>query len=97
MLADTISALKAKLHGKAFAYSRVFDKKSPYTHEVLKDLAQFCRAHDSTFHPDARVHAVLEGRREVWLKVERMLNLTTEEIYELHAVKNQTKGEVPKA
>lgn len=69
------------------AYNRVFDKASPFTHEVLRDLAKFCRAHESTFHVNPRAHAVLEGRREVWLKIERMLNLSTEELYLLHKVK----------
>lgn len=91
MLADTVDHFKAKMHGLAFAYRRVFEPKSPYSYEVLKDLAQFCRAHESTFHADARLHAVLEGRREVWLKIERMLKLTSEELYQLHKVK-ELKG-----
>ncbi len=85
-----IPEVKAWVQGKTIAYGKVFDKKSPYTHSVLQDLAKFCRAHESTFHPDARVHAVLEGRREVWLKIERMLELTPEEIYKLH----ETKGNI---
>lgn len=87
MIRDTVSAFKSKLQGKIFAYSRVFDRQSPHTRIVLADLARFCRAHESTFHADPRVHAVLEGRREVWLKIEQMLQLTTEEIYELHKIK----------
>lgn len=87
MIRDTIQAFKASLQGKVVAYNRVFDRKSPFTQQVLKDLANFCRAHDSTFHQDPRVHAVLEGRREVWLKIERMLNLSPDELYELHKVK----------
>lgn len=87
MFADIASRLKAKIHGRAFAYGKVFDPKSPYTHEVLSDLAQFCRAHETTFHADPRLHAVLEGRREVWLKIERMLNLTPDELYQLHKIK----------
>lgn len=94
MLKETIQVFKSKLQGTALAYKRVFDEKSPYTHEVLKDLAKFCRAHETTFHADARIHAVLEGRREVWLKIERMLNLSAEELYQLHKIKEfGTKGE----
>jgi hypothetical protein len=89
MLLDTIRAFRAKLDGRSLAYHRVFDRKSPYTQEVLKDLARFCRAHESTFHADPRLHAVLEGRREVWLLIERMLNLSTEELYLLHKVKDE--------
>lgn len=42
---------------------------------VLEDLSRFCRADVSTFHPDARVHAVLEGRREVWIRIHQHLTL----------------------
>lgn len=87
LLAQTVRAFKAKLQGKSLAYHRVFDRNSPYAHEVLADLARFCRAHESTFHADARLHAVLEGRREVWLKIEKMLNLSPDELYTLHRVK----------
>lgn len=42
---------------------------------VLRSLAQFCYADQTTFDTDARVHARLEGRREVWLEIQRVLNL----------------------
>ncbi len=87
MIREKIADYRRKLHGIAFAYNRVFDSKSPFTHDVLKDLARFCRAHESTYHPDPRAHAVLEGRREVWLKIEENLRLTPDQIYELHKIK----------
>jgi hypothetical protein len=49
---------------------------------VLDDLARFCRAKESTFKPDAREHAVLEGRREVWLRIQRHLEMTPIELLE---------------
>lgn len=69
------------------AYNRVFDRKSIYVETVLFDLARFCRAHDSTFHSDQRIHAVLEGRREVWLRIMEYLQMTPDEIYELHKIR----------
>lgn len=69
------------------AYNRVFERKSPYVETVLTDLAKFCRAHDSTFHKDERLHALLEGRREVWLRIVEHLEMTTQEIYELHKIR----------
>jgi hypothetical protein len=48
---------------------------------VLHDLAQFCRASESTFDPDPRVHALKEGRREVWLRIQEHLDLTPEELF----------------
>lgn len=69
------------------AYIRVFERKSPYVETVLIDLAKFCRAHDSTFHKDPRIHAVLEGRREVWLRIQEYLQMTPDEIYDLHKIR----------
>jgi hypothetical protein len=40
---------------------------------VLGDLRDFCRGHQSTFDPDPRVHALMEGRREVWLRIAEAL------------------------
>lgn len=65
------------------AYRHVFDRKNVYLEEVLKDLARFCRAHDTAFHPDPRLHAMLEGRREVWLRIQRFMNLSAEELWAL--------------
>ena len=48
---------------------------------VLSDLAKFCRAHESTFHVDPRVEAIMQGRREVWLRISRHLNMTEEELW----------------
>jgi len=48
-------------------------------------LARFCRAHESTFAADPRAHAVLEGRREVWLRIQNHLNMETEQLWDLYA------------
>ena len=49
---------------------------------AIKDLARFCRAFESTFHPtqEARTQAMLEGRRQVWLRLEQHLKLSPEEL-----------------
>ena len=78
-------SLKEKLRrfvlGRQHAYRQVF--KGPYAQDVLSDLALFCRANASTFDPDARLHAVAEGRREVWLRLQNHLNLTPAELWAL--------------
>lgn len=51
---------------------------------VLKDLSRFCRANESCFHPDPRVHAVMEGRREVWLRILEHLNLNEDQLYHIY-------------
>jgi hypothetical protein len=52
--------------------------------EVLLDLAEFCRANESCFHEDARVHARLEGRRDVWRRIQEQLHLTPAQLMSLY-------------
>jgi hypothetical protein len=63
---------------RAQAYRRTFS--GVYGEKVLTDLAQFCRANESTFNPDPRMEGVLQGRREVWLRVTKHLNLTDDQL-----------------
>jgi hypothetical protein len=63
------------------SYHAVFD--NPEGARVLTDLARFCRAGSSTFHPDSRVSATLEGRREVWLRIQQHLNLSEQDLWSL--------------
>lgn len=72
------------LHGRAQDYRDVFS--CPAGERVLADLARFCRAHESTFNAEARAHAVAEGRREVWLRIERNLQLNDEQIWALYGL-----------
>jgi hypothetical protein len=69
------------------AYVKVFH--GVYADVVLKDLAKFCRAHESTFHPDPHVRCQLEGRREVWLRLQHHLQLTDEQMWELYGQKTK--------
>jgi len=75
------------------AYMSVFDEKNVYTKDVLLDLTKFCRAHKSTFHADPRVHALLEGRREVVLRILEYLNLTEDELFSLHDITEKLKNQ----
>ena len=67
------------------AYQLTFQLNQPANVAVLEDLAKFCRAHESTFHPDARIAANLDGRREVFLRIANHMGLTTEELVILYA------------
>jgi hypothetical protein len=60
---------------------------SPAGLEVLADLAVFCRANETCFHEDARLHAVAEGRREVFLRIQKHLHLSSEQLHALYAGK----------
>lgn len=87
MIKKSPDEYRADLTELAIAFNKVFDRDDSYTQIVLKHLAWFCRAHKTTFLPDARAHAVLEGRREVWLEIQEYLNLSIDELYDLHKVK----------
>lgn len=63
-------------------YQAVF--MSPAGQRVLTDLARYCRANESCFHADPRIHAVAEGQRRVWLRIQQHLNLTSQELYDLY-------------
>lgn len=77
---NLVQTVKDKLLGRKHAYRQTFD--NPYGETVLKDLASFCRATSTTFNQDPRHHALLEGRREVWLRISEHLNMTEEELFE---------------
>lgn len=74
---------KDKLAFRQQAYKQVFNPENQAVKEVLKDLALFCRANSPTFNPDSRVHAVLEGRRETWLRIQRHCDLDPSEFLKL--------------
>ena len=92
MIKGIRSDLRTLFRGRRLSYHHVFNRENQYTKEVLKDLAKFCRAHMSTFNKDPRVQANLDGRREVWLRIQEHLMLTNDEIYELHGVKDNDKA-----
>jgi len=91
MILNTVMKIKQLFHRRKMAYVICFSKDTPNGRVVLEDLAKFCRAHDSTYVNDPRMSAVLDGRREVWLRIQMYLNLNIDELYDLHHVK--TKGE----
>jgi len=70
------------------AYVKTF--RNAFGEEVLADLAKFCRANQTTFHVDARAHALAEGRREVFLRISQHLQLTDDELWSLYG-QNQPK------
>jgi hypothetical protein len=61
------------------AYQIAFGNGNAST-AVLADLGRFCRADEPCWSEDQRHHARLEGRREVWLRIEAQLKLPSEEL-----------------
>ncbi len=74
---------KAFVFNRQKSYQDVFKTDSQSTLAVLSDLAKFCRAGETTFELDPRLHALKEGRREVWLRIEEQLNLSSEDLWRL--------------
>lgn len=74
---------RQELAQRKLAYCHTFNPENTLVKKVLQDLAKFCRANASTFHADHRIHAVLEGRREVWLRIQQHTQLTSEQLLEL--------------
>lgn len=56
---------------------------------MLSDLAKFCRAAETCVIPgDHDRSLILEGRREVFLRITDNLHLTSEQLYALYAGRN---------
>jgi hypothetical protein len=75
--------VRIALNDRRYAYQTTF--KGPLADVVLRDLARFCRAHETTFQQNDRAHALAEGRREVWLRIEHHLKLTPDQLWELYS------------
>lgn len=73
------------LRARKQAYQATFPQNLA-TETVLADLAKFCRAGASTFDPNDRVSAMLEGRREVWLRISEHLNMSEDQLYNIYVL-----------
>lgn len=86
----TVDALlRRRTLRRAAAYRELFGPQvqpdgsrrfSPAQQAVLEDLARFGCANDLTFDPDPRAHALKDGRREVWLRIQHFLQLDTQDL-----------------
>lgn len=88
-----LQTLRRYLATRQSAYRTTF--QGPLSGAVLEDLAQFCRAHESTFHENARVAAMLDGRREVYLRIVNHLNLPPKDLFAL-STGHSGEDDVPK-
>lgn len=81
MLDKVQRALKF-IRGRKIAYQQSLT--SPAGQIVLADLANFCRASEDTIAPDPYDTARLNGRREVWLRIQHHLGLSPEQLMGLY-------------
>lgn len=87
----SVKEAKALIEQRKRAYSLTF--AGPHGEAVLEDLARFCRANESCFHPDARVHALMEGRRETYLRIRNHMNLSEGDLYALLATNRKESND----
>lgn len=92
MIRDKLSAIRDMFRSRSSAYKQVFKKDDRWATIVLLDLAKFCRAHETTYNKDPRLHAAMEGRKEVWLRIQEQLKLDDEQLFNLHRVKYLPRG-----
>lgn len=87
-MSELIQKVKTFLTSRKRSYQFTFQENNVYAQAVLADLAKFCRANKTTFHKDDRASAVLQGRHEVWLRIQNYLNLSPDELWELYRRSN---------
>jgi hypothetical protein len=78
---ELIEKARQYLGARRYAYRSTF--KGPLAEVVLRDLARFCHANKSTFHEDKGVQAMLDGRREAWLRIQQHLQMTEDDLWQL--------------
>jgi hypothetical protein len=65
---------------------------SPAGRQVLADLREFCCASSTTaVTENPHDMAIREGRRQVWLRIERAINLTPEQMYSIAEQKDKVQ------
>jgi len=89
---ETLQRAWEFLVGRKRAYCRKLGNlEDRDTETILTDLAWFCYAH-RPMPADAAAAARAEGRRDVWLRVARHLNLKDETLWLLYDGRDLTKG-----
>jgi hypothetical protein len=78
---DILAQTRDFLRQRQQAYQAAFG--GPIGQLVLADLARFCRATETTFDANERAHALKEGRREVWLRIQEHLQLSDDDLWNL--------------
>jgi len=84
---DTVGRILDFVRARKKSYALCF--MQPAGNQVLIDLADFCRAAETCVVTNAdgsidrNRSLVLEGRREVWLRIQNHLNLSSEDLYRL--------------
>jgi hypothetical protein len=87
VLEDVADATRRLLLRRKEAYTRVFEG-NPMGDDikiVMEDLARFCRADETTFDANDRVHALLTGRQEVMMRIRDHMRLGFDALFDKYA------------
>ncbi len=79
---EFLTQLRRVLMRRRTQYQLTF--RTPPGQLVLRDLARFCRVNESTYTADARQSALLEGRREVFLRIMHHIKLPPDQLWDLY-------------
>lgn len=77
------AAARQLVEARRRAYARVFGNvDADAVSIVMADLARFCRGGMSAFDADERIHCLLSGRQEVYMRIKDHTTLTLDELVE---------------
>jgi len=86
-------AARGRAHYRDVFDRRVGEERTASCAVVLADLARFCHAADTTHVVgDSHGSAQLEGRRQVWLRIQGFLCMTDEQLARLN--EQALRGEI---
>lgn len=80
-LSDQAQAAFDYIRHRRYHYGQLFNRENEHARAVIEDLKQFCRADESCFSTEPYVMALMEGRREVWLRISNHLTMTDAQLF----------------
>jgi len=83
--AERVERAKEFLLSRKRAYQRVFNAETTEGFTVMQDLAWAAHAHRSTFDPDPIKAAYLQGKRDLWLRIQHHLSLDETQLLALYS------------
>ena len=70
-----------RLERRQLAYKRMLGNLVDEDREIIEaDLEWFCMGNRAVFHENERVHVLLTGRQEVWMRIQDHVRLDLEEL-----------------
>lgn len=85
---EQATAARKLLETRHSAYTRVFVEGTPSADDrriVMEDMQRFCRGNMSAWSPDERIHCLLTGRQEVFVRIEDFTRLDLDTLYNKYA------------